>query len=129
MRQWLNKLCIAELMTFFRPSSGRLSWVGARALGNSAGAKNFPAARWKWSGCSHNVLFGGDFAKAFLDGRRQATDIQARVNQHNNRAGRLVGARNSLNTNFSRTLINVSELFCSDTLLATFLCIPRISSN
>ena len=69
--------------------NGRLSWVGARALGSSAGAKNFPAARWKWSGCSHNVLFGGDFAKVFLDGRRAATDIQARVNQHNNRAGRL----------------------------------------
>lgn len=75
--------------------SGRLSWVGARALGtgapaaNAPGARNFPAARWKWSGCSHNVFFGGDFAKAFLDGRRPATDIQARVNQHNSRAGRL----------------------------------------
>lgn len=100
-------------MTAFVCCSGRLSWVGARALGvpdgpdGSDGPRGLgagaaseaasaltglagPAARWKWSGCSHNVLFGGDFAKAFLDGRRPATDIQARVNQHNNRAGRLV---------------------------------------
>ncbi|XP_034237500.1 protein Wnt-10b-like [Thrips palmi] len=88
--------------------SGRLSWVGARALGplgassgtssgtssSPPGAATFPAARWKWSGCSHNVYFGGDFAKAFLDGRRPAADIQARVEQHNGRAGRLAVKNN-----------------------------------
>ncbi|KAJ1524299.1 hypothetical protein ONE63_010810 [Megalurothrips usitatus] len=69
--------------------TGRLSWVGDPGLGAAPDGKAFPAARWKWSGCSHNVYFGSDFAKVFLDGRRPATDIQARVSQHNNRAGRL----------------------------------------
>lgn len=46
--------------------------------------------QWKWGGCSHNVKYGMDFSKQFLDSLEKAGDIQSTVNLHNNRAGRLV---------------------------------------
>ncbi|KAJ9577249.1 hypothetical protein L9F63_006223, partial [Diploptera punctata] len=48
------------------------------------------ASRWKWGGCSHNLDFGIDFSRSFLDSREKAGDIQSRINLHNNKAGRLV---------------------------------------
>ncbi|XP_058802670.1 protein Wnt-10a isoform X2 [Phymastichus coffea] len=46
------------------------------------------ATQWKWGGCSHNLEFGVEFSKQFLDGREVAGDIQSTVNLHNNQAGR-----------------------------------------
>ncbi|XP_066595351.1 protein Wnt-10a-like [Prorops nasuta] len=50
--------------------------------------------QWKWSGCSHNLDYGIEFSKQFLDGRERAGDIQSTVNLHNNQAGRLAVATN-----------------------------------
>ncbi|GLG97882.1 Protein Wnt-1 [Gryllus bimaculatus] len=52
------------------------------------------AAAWKWGGCSHNMDYGLKFSKMFLDSRERAGDMQARVNLHNNQAGRLAVASN-----------------------------------
>lgn len=48
------------------------------------------ASRWKWGGCSHNMDFGVEFSKLFLDCREKAGDIQSKINLHNNHAGRIV---------------------------------------
>jgi len=45
---------------------------------------------WKWGGCSHNLEYGMEFSRQFLDTREKAGDIQSTVNLHNNQAGRLV---------------------------------------
>lgn len=47
--------------------------------------------KWEWGGCSHNIAFGEDYSRKFLDSKeRKAKDIHAKINIHNNRAGRLV---------------------------------------
>lgn len=46
--------------------------------------------QWKWGGCSHNLDYGMEFSRQFLDTREKAGDIQSTVNLHNNQAGRLV---------------------------------------
>lgn len=48
------------------------------------------AALWKWRGCSHNLHFGFEFSKMFLDSREKAGDIHSKISLHNNQAGRLV---------------------------------------
>lgn len=48
------------------------------------------ASRWKWGGCSHNMDFGVEYSKLFLDCREKAGDIQSKINLHNNNAGRMV---------------------------------------
>ncbi|KAK0161005.1 hypothetical protein PV327_009525 [Microctonus hyperodae] len=49
---------------------------------------------WKWGGCSHNLDYGMEFSRQFLDSREKAGDIQSTVNLHNNQAGRLAVANN-----------------------------------
>lgn len=49
---------------------------------------------WKWGGCSHNLDYGMEFSRQFLDSREKAGDIQSTVNLHNNQAGRLVNTNN-----------------------------------
>uniref|UniRef100_A0A8D8M4Z4 Protein Wnt n=1 Tax=Cacopsylla melanoneura TaxID=428564 RepID=A0A8D8M4Z4_9HEMI len=47
--------------------------------------------KFKWAGCSHNLDFGIQFSKRFLDSReRNGVDLQSQVNLHNNRVGRLM---------------------------------------
>lgn len=50
------------------------------------------ASRWKWGGCSHNMDFGVEYSKLFLDCREKAGDIQSKINLHNNHAGRIVSS-------------------------------------
>ncbi|XP_037882219.1 protein Wnt-10b [Glossina fuscipes] len=52
------------------------------------------ASRWKWGGCSHNMDFGVEFSKLFLDCREKAGDIQSKINLHNNHAGRMSVSNN-----------------------------------
>ncbi|XP_055918641.1 protein Wnt-10b [Eupeodes corollae] len=52
------------------------------------------ASRWKWGGCSHNMDFGVEFSKLFLDCREKAGDIQSKINLHNNHAGRMAVSNN-----------------------------------
>ncbi|XP_046465391.1 protein Wnt-10b [Neodiprion pinetum] len=51
-------------------------------------------AQWKWGGCSHNLDYGMQFSRHFLDSREKAGDIQSTVNLHNNQAGRLALSTN-----------------------------------
>ncbi|XP_076302994.1 protein Wnt-10b-like [Lasioglossum baleicum] len=50
--------------------------------------------QWKWGGCSHNLDYGMEFSRQFLDMRERVGDIQSTVNLHNNQAGRLAVASN-----------------------------------
>uniref|UniRef100_A0AAU7EAS1 Protein Wnt n=1 Tax=Terebratalia transversa TaxID=34513 RepID=A0AAU7EAS1_TERTR len=49
--------------------------------------------QFNWGGCSHNIDFGEYFGKRFLNAKEKANDIQARINIHNNRLGRLIVTR------------------------------------
>ncbi|XP_023247127.1 protein Wnt-10b [Copidosoma floridanum] len=64
------------------------SYTGKTAKPGSGGTQ------WKWGGCSHNLDFGMEFSKQFLDAREVAGDIQSTVNLHNNQAGRHAVASN-----------------------------------
>lgn len=46
--------------------------------------------RWKWGGCFHNLDFGLEYSRLFLDCQEIAGDLQSRINLHNNQVGRLV---------------------------------------
>lgn len=51
--------------------------------------------KWEWGGCSHNIDFGEEYSRKFLDSKeRRAKDIHAKINIHNNKAGRLAVIRN-----------------------------------
>ncbi|XP_041374904.1 protein Wnt-10a-like isoform X2 [Gigantopelta aegis] len=49
--------------------------------------------KFEWGGCSHNVDFGEQYAKKFLDSKEMARDIHSQINLHNNKAGRLAVIR------------------------------------
>ncbi|KAK3721215.1 hypothetical protein RRG08_044224 [Elysia crispata] len=49
---------------------------------------------FQWGGCSHNIHFGAQYARKFLNSRDRARDIHSQINLHNNRAGRLAVIRN-----------------------------------
>lgn len=51
---------------------------------------------WKWGGCSHNLKYGIEFSKQFLDAREKGTDIQSQINRHNNQAGRRALLKNMI---------------------------------
>lgn len=50
--------------------------------------------RWKWGGCSHNIIFGIEFSRIFMDSKEKAGDIKSVINLHNNHAGRMVSDYN-----------------------------------
>lgn len=69
------------------------SYAGYRTTAGKApggGGGGGSATQWKWGGCSHNLEYGMEFSKQFLDAREVAGDIQSTVNLHNNQAGRNV---------------------------------------
>uniref|UniRef100_A0A0B6ZS06 Protein Wnt n=1 Tax=Arion vulgaris TaxID=1028688 RepID=A0A0B6ZS06_9EUPU len=49
---------------------------------------------FEWGGCSHNIDFGAQYARKFMDSKEEARDIHSQINLHNNRAGRLAVIRN-----------------------------------
>lgn len=51
---------------------------------------------WKWGGCSHNLKYGIEYSKLFLDAREQGNDIQSKINRHNNQAGRKAVFKNMI---------------------------------
>lgn len=53
--------------------------------------KKIKRNRWKWGGCSHNMDFGIQFSKTFLDANEKNNgDMQSLIKLHNSEAGRLV---------------------------------------
>ncbi|KOB75915.1 Protein Wnt, partial [Operophtera brumata] len=36
--------------------------------------------KWDWSGCSHNLAYGVEFSRKFLDVREQVDDLQSKIN-------------------------------------------------
>ncbi|XP_067002610.2 protein Wnt-10a [Anabrus simplex] len=75
-------------------SSGRLITCGCDPTSYRDKTGKRRSNTWKWGGCSHNMDYGVQFSKAFLDPREKAGDIQARINLHNNQAGRLAVSTN-----------------------------------
>ena len=74
-------------------AQGRLISCGCDPLGYRASHDPRGRAKvnkWEWSGCSHNLAYGIEFSKKFLDVREQVDDLQSKINVHNNNAGRSV---------------------------------------
>ncbi|CAH2104948.1 unnamed protein product [Euphydryas editha] len=71
-------------------AQGRLLSCGCDPLGYRASHDRGRARvnKWEWSGCSHNLAFGIEFSKKFLDVREEVDDLQSKINVHNNNAGR-----------------------------------------
>ncbi|XP_041970201.1 protein Wnt-10b [Aricia agestis] len=63
--------------------------VGYRARPRARPGQAKPS-KWEWSGCSHNLAYGIQFSKRFLDVREQVDDLQSKINTHNNNAGRVI---------------------------------------
>ncbi|KAJ8726153.1 hypothetical protein PYW07_000851 [Mythimna separata] len=74
-------------------AQGRLISCGCDPLGYRASHDPRGRAKvnkWEWSGCSHNLAYGIEFSKKFLDVREQVDDLQSKINVHNNNAGRSI---------------------------------------
>ncbi|XP_026487660.1 protein Wnt-10a [Vanessa tameamea] len=73
-------------------AQGRLLSCGCDPLGYRASHDRGRARanKWEWSGCSHNLAYGVEFSKKFLDIREQVDDLQSKINVHNNNAGRSI---------------------------------------
>ncbi|KPI94013.1 Protein Wnt-2b [Papilio xuthus] len=74
-------------------AQGRLLSCGCDSLGYRTSHDprgRTRANKWEWSGCSHNLAYGIEFTKKFLDVREQVDDLQSKINVHNNNAGRTV---------------------------------------
>lgn len=73
-------------------AQGRLLSCSCDPLGyrTSHEPKNLKNNRWEWTGCSHNLQYGVEFSKRFLDIREHDDDLQSKINLHNNDAGRSV---------------------------------------
>ncbi|CAH2233554.1 jg13188 [Pararge aegeria aegeria] len=71
-------------------AQGRLISCGCDPLGYRAAHERGRSRsnKWEWSGCSHNLAYGIEFSKKFLDVREQVDDLQSKINVHNNNAGR-----------------------------------------
>lgn len=80
--------------------------------------------QWKWGGCSHNLDYGIEFSKQFLDSREKAGDIQSTVNLHNNQAGRLVRNHFSLFFLHIHQILTHSEHF-EVNLKVSRICTPK----
>lgn len=74
-------------------AQGRLLSCGCDPLGYASHPRDRRASKWEWSGCSHNLAFGIEFSKKFLDAREQVDDLQSRIHVHNNDAGRSVSKK------------------------------------
>ncbi|BES88835.1 Hypothetical protein NTJ_01642 [Nesidiocoris tenuis] len=77
-------------------ATGKILECGCEVVRGSGGSTTGIAARnWKWGGCSHNLQFGIEFSKRFLDIRESSNgDILSKVSLHNNEAGRQAVIRN-----------------------------------
>ncbi|XP_050685460.1 protein Wnt-10a [Leptidea sinapis] len=74
-------------------AQGRLVSCGCDPLGYRTSLDSRGRARpnkWEWSGCSHNLAYGVDFSRKFLDIREKVDDLQSKINVHNNNAGRSI---------------------------------------
>jgi len=101
-------------------SMGRLLSCGCDASNYVGKAPaNTKGVQWKWGGCSHNLDYGIDFSRQFLDAREKAGDIQSTVNLHNNQAGRLVSATLSLSLSLPLSLSLSLSLYLSLVQLRT----------
>lgn len=78
--------------------------------------------QWKWGGCSHNLEYGMDFSRQFLDAREKGGDIQSTVNLHNNQAGRLVSATFATSTSLNPRCehVHINQDIEKDKILSTF---------
>lgn len=73
-------------------AQGRLLSCGCDPLGYrmSHDPRRTRPNKWEWSGCSHNLAYGVEYSKKFLDAREKVDDLQSKINVHNNNAGRSV---------------------------------------
>ncbi|XP_063375984.1 protein Wnt-10a [Cydia fagiglandana] len=71
-------------------AQGRLLSCSCDPLGYPSHPRERRAQKWEWSGCSHNLAFGVEFSRKFLDAREKVDDLQSRINVHNNDAGRSI---------------------------------------
>lgn len=69
---------------------------------------------FEWGGCSDNIVYGLNFAKAFVDAREVERDARALVNLHNNYVGRRVSRMTFYESSKQRlNLFSIINTYCS----------------